>query len=386
MGCWHPCLVRSYYNSPLNLHYCPVTNHFPQISIAHSSTSPAPWNSTWTTPPISMTSFAFPPMMPAQNFDPYAPHDHTYSDFPTSAQSYPPSGAFVDTSFGNATLSTIDTYAAMNTFAEMPNLYTFNQPHHNYSPITVEHEHMLPPRLSASSESGASAHSTVSSAIGSPHLHAQFQHPEPWSTTSQGLGLAQDMSTHEIFARDPYFTSSMEQESVMAIDKMPGFVGESSASLPPSGVPFEYSPSAIAPSSSFSPSHLHLDCSMQLSSPPVFRSQTGSPYSTGQSFPSQRLKDMFKSPGIPASARHGDYPGARRNSLLSNQIYPPPTTPSIEPMKASIEASPESISSPFQSHSARSFNSPLRSSSCRFPACDSSSFEELFTNTLSQIL
>ncbi|KAE9962449.1 hypothetical protein BLS_000305 [Venturia inaequalis] len=180
-----------------------------------------------------MTSFAFPPMMAAQNFDPYAAHDHTYSDFPTT-QSYPTSEAYVDTSFGDAILSTTDTYAAMNTFSEMPNLYTFNHPQHHYSPITAENDHMLPPRLSASSDSGASAHSTVSSAIASPHLHAQFQHPEPWNTTSQGL----DMSTHEIFARDPYFTSTLGQESVMATEKMPGFVDP--LSLSPFGAPLSF--------------------------------------------------------------------------------------------------------------------------------------------------
>lgn len=332
-----------------------------------------------------MTSFAFPPMMAAQNFDPYPSHDHTYSEFPATTQSYPTSGAYVDTSFGNATLSTIDTYTAMNSFAEMPNSYTFNHPQHNYSPLTAEAEHMVPPRLSASSESGASGHSTVSSAIGSPHLQAHFQHPEPWNTTSQGLGLAQNMSSHEIFARDPYFTSSMDPESVMATDKMPGFVGESTASLSRSGVSFPYSPCAIASNSSSSPSDLHLDQSRQLPSPPILKSQTSSLYSTGNFFPPPRLNDAFKSPGMPASARYGDYSGSRRNSLLSNQIYPPQTTTLMDPMTAMVAASPESIPSPFQSHSARSFSSPLRSSSCRFPACDSTLFERSFTNVLFQI-
>lgn len=270
----------------------------------------------------------------------------------------------------------------MNTFSEMPNLYTFNHPQHHYSPITAENDHMLPPRLSASSDSGASVHSTVSSAIASPHLHAQFQHPEPWNTTSQGL----DMSTHEIFARDPYFTSTLGQESVMATEKMPGFVGESTASLPPSGASFHYSPSAIDSNSSSSPSHLRLNRSRQLPTPPIPRSQTGSSYSTGHVVPPPRPDDVFKPPGIPASARHGDYSGPRRNSLLSNQIYPPPTTPPMGPLTAIVAASPESIPSPFQSHSARSFSSPLRSSSCRFPACDCSSFERSFTDILFQIL
>lgn len=330
-----------------------------------------------------MTSFAFPPIMAAQNFDPYAVHDHTYSEFPTVTQPYPTSGAYVDTSFGNATLSTIDTYAAMNTFAEMPNSYTFNHPQHNYSPITADNEHMLPPRLSASSESGASGHSTVSSAIGSPHLHAQFQHPEPWNTTSQGLDLAQDISSQDIFARDPYFTSSMEQESVMATGKMSGFVGESTASLPQSGVSFSYSPSAIASNHLSSPSHLHLDRSRQLPSPSILKSQTASPYSTGNFSPQPpRLNDIFKSPGLPASARHGEHSGSRRNSLLSHQIYPPPTISPMNPTTSMVAASTESIPSPLSSHSVRSFSPPLRPSSCRFPVCDSAFLEKAFTNML----
>ncbi|TID20601.1 putative zinc finger containing protein [Venturia nashicola] len=177
--------------------------------------------------------------MAAQHFDPYTAQDHMYSDFPTTTQSYPTSGAYVDT-FENTLLSTIDTYAAMNTFAEMPNLYTFSHPHQSYSPITAENEQMLPPKFSASSESEASAHSTVSSAIGSPHPHSQFQHPEPWNATSQGLDLAQDMSTHEIFAQDPYFTSSLEQDSILATEKMPGFVDPLSLSPFSASLSFQY--------------------------------------------------------------------------------------------------------------------------------------------------
>jgi len=313
-------------------------------------------------------------MMAAHSFNPYATHDNTYSEFPTTTQSYPTSGAYVDTSFNSATLSTIDSYAAMNAFTEMPRMqdaYSFNHSQHNYSPITAEADQMLPPRLSASSESGASGHSTVSSAIGSPHLHAQFQHPEPWNSTSQGLGLVQDLSPQEIFARDSYFTSSMDQESVMATDKMPGFVGESTASLPRtlhSGIFFSHSPSAIFSTSFSSQSHLHMDRSRQLPSPPILKSQTSSPYSAGNFFPPPRNNDVFKSPGMPASARYGDFSVSRRNSLLSNQIYPPPITPPMEPVNGILAASPESIPSPFPNHSSRSFSSPLRSSSCRFPA------------------
>lgn len=315
-----------------------------------------------------MTSFAYPPMMAAQNFDPFATHDSTYSEFPATTQPYAISGAYVDNTFGNAPLSTIDSYAAMNAFVDMPRMqdsYGFNHLQHNYSPITVEAEHLLPPRLSASSESGASAHSTVSSAMGSPHLHAQFQPSEPWNPTSQGLGLAPDMSAQEIFARDPYFSSSIDRESVVVTDKIPSFVGESIASLPRSGDLFLHSPSALASNSPYSPSHLHLDRSRQLPSPPILKSQTSSPCSTGNFSPPPRLNDVFKAPGMPASARHGDYHGSRRNSLLSNQIYPPPRTPPMDSMAA---ASPESIPSPFPTHSSRSFSSPLRSSSCRFPS------------------
>jgi hypothetical protein len=191
--------------------------------------------------------------MANHSFDPYSTHETAYSEYPSTTQSYSTPGAYVDSSFSAAALSTIDSYAAMNAFAEMPRTqdsygYDLNSsmgmkhPQHIYSPITTEAEQMLPPRLSASSESGASAHSTASSAMGSPHLHAQFQHPEPWNPIlpGHGLGLAHEMSSQEIFARDPYFTSSMEQDPVMVTDKMPGYVDPLSLSPFGASMAFNY--------------------------------------------------------------------------------------------------------------------------------------------------
>src|ERR1700761_5749570 len=118
-----------------------------------------------------MTSFAYPPTMAGHNFDPYSTQD-TYADFPTTSQSYSASAAYLDSPFTTA-LPSIDSYPAMSAFAaEMPRAQDsyghyldsgIKNAHHTYSPVANETEQMLPPRLSASSESGASAQSTSSS-------------------------------------------------------------------------------------------------------------------------------------------------------------------------------------------------------------------------------
>jgi hypothetical protein len=87
-----------------------------------------------------------------------------------------------------------------------------------------------------------------------------------------------------------------------------------------------------------------------------------------------RIESEFKPPGLPASAR--PYPlrsinyqdnRGRRNSLLSNQIYPP-VTPSPEQDLPMAYASPVSYTSPFRNQSSYTPSPSAGSISCWLPA------------------
>src|ERR1700712_4915884 len=128
-----------------------------------------------------MTSFAYPQSMPALPFDPYAAEP--YSEFIPTSESYPPS-TYPDTTY-TATFSTNDSYQGANAYSEVPRSHDSFRYHVDASGAPLGHAPvaysptpspgLYPPRLSASSDSGASVHSTSSSAMASPHLHPQYQ-------------------------------------------------------------------------------------------------------------------------------------------------------------------------------------------------------------------
>ena len=295
-----------------------------------------------------MTSFAYPPIMAGHHFDAY-PGDG-YTSFQSATQSYPATTSFMDASYP-AALSSIDSFSALHAFSEAPRSqdplqFTLDSSvteasktshHHPYSPTASPMDHIHPPQLSASSESGASVHSTSSSAMGSPHMNPSYPADE-WTNMIPGpaIGLPEVVS-QETFPQGPFFTSSIEQETMIADDKLQGFVGESTASLhlssrfttaiTPSPASFQSSSSPTIPLPSAA-GGLHLP------SVPVLRSQTDASLSARQSG-----DEVFKTPVMPASAmlpsspsprsqyhdqrRHSSLPGERRSSLLSNQIFPP---------------------------------------------------------------
>jgi hypothetical protein len=353
-----------------------------------------------------MTSFAYPPTMAGHSFDPYS-QETSYSDYPQSSQAYPVTSSYMDGGYSVA-LTSVDSYPpfqaemsrSQDPFNYLDSSLSGIKPSLNtYSPAATEAEQTMPPRLSASSESGASAQSTSSSAMGSPHLHPQFpQHQEPWNPLepSQGLGL----NSQEIFTREPFFSSGMDQEAIMIADKIPGFVGESpaSSSTPRSGFSFALSSSTLSPvvaaQSSPSSNSFSMNHSRQLPSPPILKSQTeATMLRSGETFyHSPRDNDGFKSPGVPASAMipssrlsspiaafrdrqrsytPSDHSRSRRNSLLSNQLYPPIAT-TIPPSdrSGSLSISPDSSSPHFLTHGG--FSSAPSYSSCRFPVFDTS--------------
>jgi len=191
---------------------------------------------------------------------------------------------------------------SMDSFPPMSAPYDFTLDHasgvkYPHSPAATDAEQFMP-RLTASSESGQS---TSSSAMGSPQLAAQFLQHEPWNPliSSQSLGMHHDMSS-DIFTREPFYTSSMEQESAMAT-KIPGFVDPSNLGAFGSPLPFAYndptsmtSPRLFEQPPSPAPSHGSL------------RSQTGR----------VPRPSPHQSPYLSTQQYH-PYPRVRRNSTTS---------------------------------------------------------------------
>ena len=345
-----------------------------------------------------MTSFAFPPTMAAHQFDPYA--GEAYGNFASTTQSYP-AGSFAMESSFPAALSTIDSFSAVNAFSDAPR----SQDHYNfglnaaaadvkasrpYSPAASPMDHLPPPQLSASSESGASVHSTSSSAMGSPHMNPSYPADEWTMIPGHGLGLPHEVVSQETFTQ-PFFSSSIEQDAMIANDKLQDFVGESTASLhmssnfnapnTPSSASFQSSPSPVA-------AFGHPGSAQQLPSVPVLRSQNDARRSSVSASPRRSRNEIFKTPMVPASAmlpssprrlspprtpyydqgRRSSLPGERRNSLLSNQLFPPTGTPPLEAPSGSFIHSPQSYQSPVLVQASNVSLAPTSQSSCSFPA------------------
>merc|ERR1711939_683196 len=209
----------------------------------------------------------------------------------TTSQSY----AYLNSTYG-APMNSMDSFPPMSA------PYDFTLDHasgvkYPHSPAATDAEQFMP-RLTASSESGQS---TSSSAMGSPQLAAQFLQHEPWNPliSSQSLGMHHDMSS-DIFTREPFYTSSMEQESAMAT-KIPGFVDPSNLGAFGSPLPFAYndptsmtSPRLFEQPPSPAPSHGSL------------RSQTGR----------VPRPSPHQSPYLSTQQYH-PYPRVRRNSTTS---------------------------------------------------------------------
>lgn len=356
-----------------------------------------------------MTSFAYPPIMAGHHFDPY-PGDG-YTSFQSTAQSYPATTSFMDAPFP-AALSSIDSFSTLHAYSEAPRSqdplqFTLDSSlteacktsHHPYSPTASPMDHIPPPQLSASSESGASVHSTSSSAMGSPHMNPSYSTDE-WTNMIPGsaIGLPEVVS-HETFPQTSFFTSSIESEAMVANDKLQGFVGESTASfhLSPQ-FNTAATPSSASLQSSSSPT-LPLPISgggHHLPSVPALRSQTDITRSSRQSG-----DEVFKTPVMPASAmlpssprrlspprsqhydqrRRSSLPGERRGSLLSNQIFPPSETPPLEGPSSPFVPFPQSYQSTVLNQGSNIPLAPAQSS-CSFPIPFEISFHSrLFCST-----
>jgi hypothetical protein len=144
---------------------------------------------------------------------------------------------------------------------------------------------------------------------------------------------ANEMPSHEIYFSPP----SLEGGS-----RMSGYVGESK--FVHSG--FSPSPNVLHSFVSTSPTPTGSSRLAEVPTP------TTTPESTHGSENLFRTREpRFKSPGLPASARHPSFhssnrTSSRRNSLLSNQVYPETDTPESIPPSPPVQYSPSHSSHP----------------------------------------
>lgn len=225
---------------------------------------------------------------------------HLYQPFTTTdsfthyqtSQSY----AYLDSSYDIPSTS-MDSFPSMQAPYD-PDLSQTSRSKYPHSPGATDAEHFLP-RLTASSESGQS---TSSSAMGSPQLAAQYVQQEPWNPLISTPGLMPHDMSSDIFAREPFYTSSMEQESALPT-KIPGFIGESMSNFRPphfiqaGSFPLTHANQYLG----YPKAHESINSSRQLPTPRPLRYQAA-PILLSQHATSQ-VECGFKSPGLPASAR-----------------------------------------------------------------------------------
>ena len=316
-----------------------------------------------------MVSYAeYPSTMP-HDFELYSNQEAQF-DILTSNQPYLPTSTYLDPAF-SAPFDAV----SLQTFSDVPRSQADLRFHfdgiaqgvkpsyQHYSPAASPNSgshsfDIQPPNLSTSSESGASV---SSSAMGSPSLNPQYH--DAWSSMS-GLGLAPGIVQG---------SSGFDYDGMVATDKLPGCVGESfeisSSASVSSSIAFPCASSVLSSSSSVGSHREDRAC---LETPP------SRPCSFGQSNPSRSetssQNSVFRSPTTPASAkfssplsmrRSPSGPGIykrRRNSLLSNEIWPN----DIPDSNTDSSLSPVNRRSHFSQNSS-GFIPPLESS-CRFPS------------------
>ncbi|KAL9614655.1 MAG: hypothetical protein Q9167_000860 [Letrouitia subvulpina] len=198
---------------------------------------------------------------------------------------------------------------------------------------SIPHSFDHPPSV-VSSMSGASGHSTASSAVGSPYSLAAQALPgqESWPETNQGLGLAPDIVHNDGLSHDFFSRHPMENEFSFNNSKLHNsFVGEfrdfqssllsnrhSVPAAPISLAPTSQSflpvlPSSLALDTSFAKRDITIDsvleeadsngsASTHLISPVSARLTPSSSDVKQPSFARQTTKSLFKSPTTPASA------------------------------------------------------------------------------------
>lgn len=322
---------------------------------------------------------------------------NTTSDFPLFAynemwndqnyQSYPDQSYMDTTSF--------DGYPSMPAYNQ-PNQYaygshaTFQQKPHGHGDAYTSPSHSAapsfdlqqPPVLSSTSDSGASAPSTISSAMGSPSI--QPQATNAWMPQNN-MGMLPDIVHPDSLSHDIFASTSFDIETIPVTDK--GCVGElnaiSSFQRPQSAFPFNPSinrvPTYPARSTAIS--------AQEVSSTQAPTAMPGASNALATNLPlaitppdrdSMSPNDnFFKSPTTPASATSPvleRVKGKRKSSFVHNALKRPrgssPLTQAMSYSEADLPARPHAplptFPSPFFSQSGGYFVPPLESS-CPFP-------------------
>ncbi|MCJ1297936.1 hypothetical protein MMC08_000725 [Hypocenomyce scalaris] len=219
--------------------------------------------------------------------------------------------------------SSYDSYAPVSTYPPVPSYYApqlvFNGPDENIKQMSNRYTPQGSPSTSAShppstlsSASGASAHSTASSAVGSPYSHAthSLNGHEQWGESSQGLSVAPTILHNDgSFGHDNFVVPSLEH-GLFDDEKFSGsFVVDTSASM--RGVTIdtileEANSTIDTPTPKASPGM----ASSPKPSPPMFQRRMSPP----------KMNAAFKSPTTPASAMS---PYASHNpSTASHSVAP----------------------------------------------------------------
>ena len=317
-------------------------------------------------------------------------------------QTYLPTTTFADPTYLNAT--SFDTYQSQQAYNQaLAEQYSFSneqQTHNtknnlqagspNYSPSnSASHsfDYQQPPVLSSTSDSGASVPSTISSAMGSPSVHAQQSND--WSQ-QPNLNMLPNIVHHDSLAQDMFASTGFGMETIPATDK--GCVGEFttlSSSQPTqtvSPISMTNFPSAyeFAQGSAIMPQITAMEnWSLPAADVPANLAAQPAQYTSSGSESNSPNDSLFKYPTTPASSTPPSHPrspvlervkGQRRASavLSSKRVRGvSPLTQSMSYDESELPPRPKAprqmLSSPFFTQSSGNFVPPLESS-CPSPA------------------
>ena len=339
-------------------------------------------------------------MAPNENDFPLFPYpdawsDHTYEPYPdqsymntTSFDSYQTHPAYIPTDQY--------TFGADNSFQPKTHLHPYHSPANS---AAQSFDVQQPPVLSSTSDSGASAPSTISSAMGSPSMHPQLVNN--WGQQPD-MGMIPDIVHPDNLGQDVFASTGFDMESIPAVtDK--GCVGELhnfSSSQPAISAPlsnvssYRSSFDFLRDAGPIPPTWMDSQMSNAF---PITNVQTSSsmpltitPPASGNMSPSDSL---FRSPTTPASATSPvleRVKGKRKASVAQSAPKrlrgSSPLTQAMSYNEADLPPRPQapknSLSSPFFSQSSGYFVPPLESS-CPSPAL-LSYFFSLFHDTSGQ--
>ena len=315
--------------------------------------------------------FPYPEMWNDQSYQPYP--DQSYMNT-TSFDSYQTHPAYVQPdqySFGHD--------ASFQSKSHVQSHDTFHSPTHS---TAQSFDVQQPPVLSSTSDSGASAPSTISSAMGSPSM--QPQGANNWAN-QQNMAMLPDIVHPDGLGHDIFASTGFDIETIPVTDK--GCVGEfnniSSSQPAQSAFPFNFSPNP----SSFdftAPGSFAQDLSLPQLSTAALPMSSGLSANmplaiTPPNRDSMSPKDsFFKSPTTAASATSPVLErvrGKRKSTVAHNAPKRPrassPLTQAMSYNEADLPPRPQAplptFSSPFFSQSSGYFVPPLESS-CPSPA------------------